>query len=175
MDSWLILIIVIAGVLVLYLLFALIAYFLMKGAMNKAYDALVALIPYEKERLELVKKVADDLKNDHYRFSSQIDELIKENENVLEKKPVDVSKAKNQNDFLILYFSKLIKEKNFDKRFSKYQEHHKTLQSHLYLQSYNKNSPYYRYDKLAFRYNSYLNMLFLAPFVRRKYESAPIL
>ena len=82
MDSWLILIIVIAGVLVLYLLFALIAYFLMKGAMNKAYNALVALIPYEKERLELVKKVADDLKNDHYRFSSQIDELIKENENV---------------------------------------------------------------------------------------------
>lgn len=175
MENWVIVILVIVCLIVLYLLSALVLFLLMKRAMNKAYDALVALVPFETERLEYVKKVRDRLLADDYHLSSEMLELTESNEKLLATKPVDVSKVKNQTDFLILYYSKFIKEKKLAKKNPDYEELDKTLLSKLHLHDDLKVSPYAKYDKAAFRYNSYLSMMILAPFVRRKYQNAPIL
>lgn len=175
MPEWIIVIIVIVCIIVLYLLSALILYLLMKRAMNKAYDALMALVPYEQERMDLIVQTKERLLDDHYHLSDEMCELVESNNALLKTPPVDVGKVKSQTDFLIMYFTKFLREKKVAKKDSSYAETSEKLLKMLHLNDDLKSSPYGKYDKLAFRYNSYLNMIILAPFVRRKFQNAPIL
>ena len=102
-------------------------------------------------------------------------QLTESNRVLLETKPVDVSKAKNQTDFLIMYYTKFIKEKKLAKKNPAYETMSEELLKKLHLHDELKTSPYGKYDKAAFRYNSYLGLMILAPFVRKKYQNAPIL
>ena len=160
MPGWVIIILVVLALVAVYLISALILFLLMKRAMKKAYDALMALLPYEDERMKLVLDVKERLLNDNYHLSDEMCEATENNRKLLQETPVDVSKVKNQTDFLLMYYNK---------------ELYDTMLSKLHLKDELKNSPYGKYDKLAFRYNSYLGMIILAPFVRRKYQNAPIL
>lgn len=175
MQSWLIVIIVIVCLVLLYLLSALVLFLMMKRAMDKAYDALVALVPYEKERMAAILKVKERLQSDGYHLSDEMVELTENNQKLLEEKPVDVSKVKSQTDFLIMYYTKFIKEKKVAKKDISYEKESTDLLKMLHLHDDLKTSPYGKYDKAAFRYNSYLGLIILAPFVRRKYQNAPIL
>ena len=163
MESWVIVIIVILALILVYLFSAFILFLLMKRAMKRAYDALMDLLPYEDERMKLVSSTKEKLLNDNYHLSDEMCEATENNLKLLKETPVDVSKVKNQTDFLLMYYMKFLKEKKLIQKKPEY------IKDEL------KNSPYGKYDKLAFRYNSYLGLVILAPFVRRKYQNAPIL
>ncbi len=175
MPDFVIVILVIVCLIVLYLISALVLFLLMKRAMGKAYDALIALIPYEKERMEAIIELKDKLQADGYHLSDEMIQLTESNRVLLETKPVDVSKAKNQTDFLIMYYTKFIKEKKLAKKNPAYETMSEELLKKLHLHDELKTSPYGKYDKAAFLYNSYLGLMILAPFVRKKYQNAPIL
>lgn len=175
MPGWVIIILVVLALVAVYLISALILFLLMKRAMKKAYDALMALLPYEDERMKLVLDVKERLLNDNFHLSEEMCEATENNCKLLQETPVDVSKVKNQTDFLLMYYMKFLKEKKLVAKSAEYKELYDTMLSKLHLKDELKNSPYGKYDKLAFRYNSYLGMIILAPFVRRKYQNAPIL
>lgn len=175
MNNWIVIIIVIAALIVLYLLSALILYLLMKRVMGKAYDALMALVPHESQRLQAIEDLQKKIRDDNYRLSDEMVELCQNTRKILDTKPVDVAKAKGQIDFLLMYHIKFIKEKRLVQKREGYKEIVDKLTAGLHLKDDLKNSPYGRYDKLAMRYNAYLGMFVLAPFVRGKYKNAPIL
>ena len=175
MPNFVIVIIVIVCLIVLYLLSALVLFLFMKRAMGRAYDELVALIPYEKERMDAILSLREKLLSDGYHLSSEMVSLTDSNKTLLETRPVDVSKVKNQTDFLIMYYTKFLREKKVAKKDPAYDSMGENLLKMLHLHDELKSSPYGKYDKAAFRYNSYLGLIILAPFVRRKYQNAPIL
>ena len=152
MPEWIIVIIVIVCIIVLYLLSALILYLLMKRAMNKAYDALMALVPYEQERMDLIVQTKERLLDDHYHLSDEMCELVESNNALLKTPPVDVGKVKSQTDFLIMYFTKFLREKKVAKKDSSYADTSEKLLKMLHLNDDLKSSPYGKYDKLAFRF-----------------------
>ena len=175
MESWVIVIIVILALILVYLFSAFILFLLMKRAMRRAYDALMDLLPYEDERMKLVSSTKEKLLNDNYHLSDEMCEATENNLKLLKETPVDVSKVKNQTDFLLMYYMKFLKEKKLIQKKPEYKEIYDKMLAELHLKDELKNSPYGKYDKLAFRYNSYLGLVILAPFVRRKYQNAPIL
>lgn len=175
MESWVIVIIVILALILVYLFSAFILFLLMKRAMKRAYDALMDLLPYEDERMKLVSSTKEKLLNDNYHLSDEMSEATENNLKLLKETPVDVSKVKNQTDFLLMYYMKFLKEKKLIQKKPEYKEIYDKMLAELHLKDELKNSPYGKYDKLAFRYNSYLGLVILAPFVRRKYQNAPIL
>ncbi len=174
MQTWVIIIIIVACLIVLYLIIAVICYFLLKRARLKAYDEMQTLIPYEKERLDVIIKAKDALLDDNRHFPNEMAELVQSTEDILSTNPVDVGKAKGQSDFLIIYFTKYIKEKKLIHR-GNYQEIVDELNAHLHMEDDEKNSPYRKYNKKAMSYNAYLNLIFIPGFIRRKYQQAPIL
>lgn len=175
MEQWVIIIIIIACLIVVYLITGFILRKLMKRAENKAVDELIKVAPYEVERLELIKSLADTLKERNYGFPKQFKELIDETEEILNTRPVDVSKAKGNLDFLIMYFRKYITEKKLTSQtvFSEYLD---KLNSHIFLDTRQKDSPYYNYNKAALHYNAYFGLILFAPFLSKKKKlDAPVL
>ena len=174
MQTWVIIIIIVAVLIVLYLIVAVICYFLLKRAQNKAFDAMQELIPYEKERLDVIIKAKDALLDDNRHFPNEMAELVQSTEDILNTNPVDVGKAKGQSDFLIIYFTKYIKEKKLINR-GNYKEIVDELDAHLHMDDKDKDSPYNKYDRKAMSYNAYLNLIFIPGFIRHRYQQAPIL
>ncbi len=156
------------------MILAVICYFLLKRARLRAFDEMQTLIPYEKERLDVITRTKDALLDDNRHFPNEIAELVQSTDEILNTSPVDVGKAKGQSDFLIIYFTKYLKEKKLLKRGS-YQELCDELEAHLHMDENDKNSPYKKYDKKATTYNAYLSLIFIPGFIRRKYQQAPIL
>jgi hypothetical protein len=175
MNIWYILLIALGSILVLYLIVAAILMALMKRAQRRAFKALDALVPYEKKRMEIVLDCRDTLEDDHYHLAQNIKEVIDEAQDLINQSRIDMGKVKGENDFLIMYFQKYLKEKRLlhDEKYKKLSDE---LGAEIHLDPAEKSSPYKKYDDLAFRYNAYLGMMILAPFLGgKKNPQAPVL
>lgn len=169
--NWWIYVIVFAGIIGIYLLSALVIYLLMKNAQKKAYALYEKMIPVEKERYDKILKAKKRLEDDGRFLPKNMVESTSEVEKEFAKIPVDLSKIKGMNDFLILYYRKYLQQKRL---LPKYPNMDAELEKQIFLDSEDKNSPYYLYNKATLKYNAYLNMGFLNPF-RGKARRLPTL
>ncbi len=172
-TPWWVYVAIIVGILVLYLGAAFVTYLLMKSAKKKCRNEFDRLVPYERERLDLIVEVRDALIQDERHLPKNLLDSIKADEDCFAKAPADIRTAKGQSDFLIIYLRKYLKEKNLLKQ-EKYQTFDQRLEKHLWLDPEDKASPYLAYNKRALRYNSYLGMTILAIFGNGKNSAAPI-
>lgn len=175
LPEWVIVIIVLVGLFIVYLIAAAIVLFLMKAAKKKAFSMLNQIIPIEQKRFDLINKTVNELKNDGVFPPKNLIETLKDAEKDYQLAPLDISIIKGKNDFLIMYLHKYLSEKKYFKQ-DKYLSLDKELESNLFLDPNDRNSPYYQYNKKAAYYNAYLNMMVLSIFgVRRRNPTAPIL
>lgn len=175
MPSWVWIIIVLVGVIAVYLISAGIIYFIMKKIQKKTFKALDDLVPFEKKRLEKILQCRDALEAANLFHPGKIADTIEDQQEIASRATIDMATLKGQNDFLTIYFQKLFKEKRLLK-ISPYKEMNEAISKDMYIDPSIKDSPYKKYDDLAFRYNSYLGMMIIAPFNRgNKNPRAPIL
>lgn len=175
MQEWIIVVIIIVVLIVVYIISGFIISHLTKKAEQKVFDEMAKLAPYENERISLIKKVATDLKERNYGFPKQFSELIAETEEIMTTRPIDIAKAKGNNDFLLIYFQKYLTEKKLlsQKIFA---DDLDEMKSHLFLDSKIKENPYNKYNKAANQYNAFFGLILFSPFLRRRdREHAPIL
>ncbi|MFA6860999.1 MAG: hypothetical protein WCR56_01270 [Bacilli bacterium] len=176
MPTWGWILIIVAGVLVLYGLSALVIYFIMKGIQKKTFKALDDLVPYEKNRLKKLLECKETLERMNYFHSQPMADLLDKQEAIANGSTIDMASLKGQNDFLTIYFQKFFKEKHLVLKNPEIKVLNDEITKTMYIDPAAKDSPYKRYDDLAFRYNSYLGMMILAPFTRgAKNPRAPIL
>ena len=174
MPIWLTIIILIAVLLVVYLLSAFILSLFLKRYDKKMTAELAKLLPYERERVNYLVSVKDSLLLDKKKISEELLELLRDNSSLCESVNPDVAKIKGQNDFLSIYFIKIIKDKNLHKKEEKYKDIVKRLESQLYDEN-KKDSPYKSYNKYAMRFNAIKSMTLVNLFIRRKnYKNATI-
>ncbi len=166
MESWVIVIIVVCCLIVFYIITGFIVRFLLKRAQNKVYDEMAKVAPTEDTRLSVIKEVVKTLNEHKYFFPKQFSDLIEETDAIMTTRPIDVVQAKNNNDFLIMYFRKYITEKKLDRQ-QVFKECLDTLNANFFDKPSDKNSPYYRYNKAALRYNAYFGLLLYIPFTNR--------
>lgn len=175
MENWWIYLVVILAVIALYFLFTFILYLLMKRAQKKAFKLLDTILPYEKEKFDMIIKARNKLKEDGRFLPKNILEVIDKDEKLFLQIPVNIQEVKGQSDFIIMYLDKYLKEKKLIQK-DDYKKMDDELNSYLYMNPEDKTSPYYQYNKKAMSYNAYLGMGALAVFsIRRKNQSAPIL
>ncbi|MFA6624219.1 MAG: hypothetical protein WCS80_00415 [Bacilli bacterium] len=175
MDTWVIILIVLGCLIAIYLLGSFIIWLFLKAARNKAYKALDELVPYEKERFQYIAYVRDEIEKDNYHLPKSILDVIENNNDILSGHEIDMQKVKSQDDFLILFFQKYLKEKKLISK-EKYVNINLKMSSYLHMDTDDKESPYDIYDKKAFRYNSLLGMTLFTIFLNKsKFAQAPIL
>lgn len=172
--AWWIYVVILVGILLIYFLTGFVMYLLELREKKKTFQELDKLIPYERDRLEIVLDTRDALENDGRHLPKNLTDAIAEDQDFFTQVPPSIEKAKGQTDFLILYLRKYLKEKGFLKQ-EKYQELDKKLEKNLFLDPSDKNSPYKKYNDHAYRYNAYLGMMTLALFNSNgKNPKAPI-
>ncbi len=155
--QWWIYLVIIVGVLAVYFFTAFVIYLLMKRAKKIAYAEMEKVIPYEKEKYNLVSEVIRTMQEEGRYLQKNLLDSYEDLGKTFEKVPFELSAAKNQNDFMILYLRKYLKEKNLLKR-EIYQKLDERLRDAVHLDPSEKNSPYYVYNKKAARYNAFLSM-----------------
>ncbi len=157
LPTWELLVIIIFSMIGLYVIAILVIYFLMKRVQKKAFSELDSLIVYEKERMQFVNDLVAVLEASNYHLKDNIKVVVDEQNDLLSSKRVDMSKAKQQTDFLLIYFQKLLKEKGIRKKepFAKYYE---DINKYLFIDSESDNYPYKKYNNLAAKYNSFLSL-----------------
>lgn len=164
------------GILIVgFLISSLITIQLMKKAQKKAFDSLDSLVAYERNRFDGIKEIADYLDQSNRLHAQSIIDTIKKQEEAFSSDTIDMQNVKVTDDFLVIYFQKYIKEKNLSKK-SPYDEYLKKLSEELTIDPEDKEHPYYKYNKLALKYNSYANMRTASWYARRKnYPQAPVM
>lgn len=168
-------VLIIVGVLAIYLIFVLVVYLLMKRAKKKTFTLLDGMIEIEKKRFDVINKAMETFEAKNRFLPKTMTDTFSKIDEDFKKVPFDVSSVKGQLDFMVLYIRKYISEKNLIED-SSYLEIDKELESILYLDPSDKNSPYYAYNKAASHYNAYLGMTILGLFgIRSKNPLAPIL
>lgn len=168
-------IVIVVSLLVIWGISFVVLVFLMKKTQKKAFKALDDLVPYERERFDIILETVEQLKKENKFRNKEMDKLVEEQKKLLEGVTIDMSKVKAQNDFLILYLRKLLKDKGLKMK-DPYKDLNKKMEEHFFDDTSSKNSPYYNYSKLALRYNAYMGMMFVASYANRKgYPRAPIL
>lgn len=155
--QWWIYLVIIVGVLAVYFFTAFIIYLLMKRAKKKAYQEMEKVIPYEKEKYDLISEVIKTMQDDGRFLQKNLLDSYEDLGKTFDKVPFEIATAKNQNDFMILYLRKYLKEKNLLRK-EVYQKLDERLSKAIYLDPSEKNSPYYLYNKKASRYNAFLSM-----------------
>ena len=174
-DTWIWIVIFIAVVIGSIIILQVVLYFFMKRAMKKAYTYLDGLVPVEKERYQKIKNAYFTLNKTHYISNDSIKELIKEQEVLSSEERVDMQKLKGQNDFLVMFLLKFMKEKKLKMK-DNYSPIYKELESISYFESKDKSTPYYKYNKAANVYNALATLSFVSSIFRKKdYYRAPIL
>lgn len=170
-------IIVIIGVVFLFLLISFfVTLIFVKKFQKRAYIALDNLVPFEKERFEQIHGVYDYLLLEKKLNASNnpIKEIIQEQQIILSGNSIDMQKAKANDDFLILFLTKFMKEKSLKNKDS-FKDKYEILEKYNYFDD-KKDSPYHQYNKIALRYNSLSSMMTVSSYCRRKgYLKAPIL
>ena len=169
--KWWVYAIIIVGVLAFYLLSALIVRLLMNEAKKKAVIEYEKVIPYEKARMDEINNAIKTMQDDGRFLPKNMIECLETINKSFDAVPVDVSSIKNQNDFMILYIRKYLKEKRIAEKYKSIDE---KLESLLFLDPSSKKSPYSVYNKKAGRYNAYLGMGYFNLF-RGSNTSMPIL
>lgn len=173
MDWWIYLLILL-GVIALWFILSIILFFAMKSAQRKAYNELDKVAPFERDRYDFFVEVITKLEDSGRHLPKSLTELQKSLERAFAKIPVDVNEIKGQNDFMDIYLKKYLDEKGFSKK-EEFKSYCEKLNQMLWIDPADKNSPYYKYNKLASRYNSLNGMLLLRIFTASgKYPSAPI-
>jgi|GEM_PF-920774 len=174
LPAWAWLLIVLAIIVVIYLLVELVLFFLMRSSMKKAFRMLDELVPFERQRFEAIEKVYQRLVKENKLHNKDIDDLIAGQRVILGGKTTDMQKLKGQDDFLILYLTKYLKERKLKQK--GYEAEYNDLLSRLYSDPEDKSNPYYRYDQEAMKYNSYTQMGLLRSItIRHHYYQAPVL
>lgn len=169
--EWWMYVIIFGGIIAVYFIGCLIIYFLTKNAQKKVDSYINNVIGKEKERFDIILNLKNQMEEDGRFLPKNMVETTMQVEEEFKKIPVDISKIKGSDDFLIIYYRKYLKEK---KLLTKYGEKDKLLESITYMDPNDKLSPYYNYNKAAIKYNSYLGMGFMNPFGRNSIK-APIL
>ncbi len=169
-------VVIIAVVLIVFLISFFMTLLFVKKFQKKAYQALDDLVPFEKERFEKIHKVYDYLITEKKLNASNnpIKEIIQDQQIIFSGNSIAMDKAKANDDFLVLFLMKYMKEKSLKNKDS-FKECYKTLEENDYMQE-RKESPYYKYNKIALRYNSLSSMMTIQGYCQRKgYLKAPIL
>ena len=175
LPVWELLLIIIFSLIGLYLLAIMIVYFFMKRAQKRAFSSLDSMIVYEKDRMNFINDLVNTLKDNKYNLKSNIKIVVDEQNELLENKMVDMSKVKQQTDFLLIYFQKYLKENGIRKK-SPFDSFYKKINDYLIMDIDSDDYPYKKYNLYANRYNSILSLGFLCPFARSiKNPQAPIL
>ena len=175
MQPWVILLIVLACLLLLYILSGRIVKILLRKAKKKAIDALDSLAGYEQDRLDRLIKIKDELVNDHKFLPKNRLDAFEETKAIFLSVPSDVAKAKGQNDFLVLYLRKFLKEKRLLAQ-GKYKDRDMRLEGEVHIDPSDRKSPYYSYNRKALKYNALRNRTFFSLFTNNgNNPSAPIL
>jgi hypothetical protein len=176
MQPWVWIVIVISSLIVIYALATLITWFLMKSLQKRTFKALDELVPYEKNRFTKIKEIAQALNEEHrIPKNSSINDTLKLQEIILSGSRIDMNRVKSQNDFLLIFLKKALKEKGlrFKEPFATYD---KDVDRMIDPDSSKDSSPYYQYNKLAYKYNAYLGMMLIrAIAIRKQVPNAPIL
>lgn len=167
--------VIIGVVIVVWLLSSFVMILLMKKAQKKAFKALDDLVPEEKKRFLKIKEFADLLVKEKRLKRGNILDAVHEQEVLFSGERIDMAKAKATNDFLVLYFRKYMKEKRLKDK-DPYKDYYELFQNDIHIDPDDKKNPYRSYNKIAMRYNSYLNMTLVRSYANRKhYPGAPIL
>ncbi len=175
MEQWIIVVIIVVSLIAVYVISGILVAHLTKKAENKVYDEMAKIAPYENERLDLIKKIASTLKERNYGFPKQFSDLINETDEIMSTRPIDIAKAKGNDDFLLIYFKKYLTEKRLTSQ-TIFADYLNEIQNHLFLDNKTADNPYSRYNKVASRYNAYFGLILFSPFIKRKNrESAPFL
>ena len=174
-DSWIWIVIFIAVIIGSILLLQVVLYFLMKHYMKKAYLKLDELVPIEKERYNKIKNAYFLLNKSHHIANDSIRELIQKQDVIASGERVDMQEFKNQNDFLVMFLLKFMKERKLKMK-DNYSPTYKELESISYFESKDKTTPYYKYNKVANAYNALASLSFVSSIFKKKdYYRVPIL
>ncbi|MFA6829174.1 MAG: hypothetical protein WCR67_00480 [Bacilli bacterium] len=167
---------IVAALLIAWLISFLVIIQLMKKAQKKAFAALDELVPYERERYEAVKKAFNQIIDERrMQKDNQMYALCTEQEKILAGDRIDMSTLKAQNDFMILYLHKFIKEKKLRMK-EPFSTIDTDLDKYTFIDPSSKDSPYRSYNNVALKYNSYMGMMLVSNYASRKgYPKAPIL
>ena len=173
--TWVWIVVFIAIIIGSIFLLQIVLYFLMKRAMKITFSELDKLVPLEKERFNKIKENYFALNKNHRITNESIKELIMSQDELVKSERIDMQQYKNQNDFLIMYLLKFMKEKKLKMK-DEYSPIYKELESISYFEVKDKSTPYYSYNKKANRYNTLANLSFVSNlFKRNNYYRAPIL
>lgn len=174
-PTWIWIVVTLAIVIAVYLLSELVLFLLMRSSMKKAFHALDELVPFERERSKKIDTIYQTLKDGKRINNRSMEELLESNKDILSQSSIDMQKLKSQDDFLILYLLKFMKEKKLKQR-EEYSPLYKELEAISYPDPKANDFPYKRYNDLALRYNSYTGMGMLRSIAsRKKYLAAPVL
>lgn len=147
----------------------------MKSSMKKAFDELDKLVDVEKNRFIKIKEIYFALNKTHKVMNDSINELINNQEDIIKEQRIDMEKLKNQDDFIVMYLLKFMKEKKLKMK-DNYSDLYKELESISYFEKEDKTTPYYTYNKKANRYNTFAKLSFVSNIFRRNnYYRAPVL
>ena len=173
--TWVWIVVFIAIIIGSIFLLQIVLYFLMKRAMKITFSELDKLVPIEKDRFNKIKENYFALNKNHRITNESIKELIMSQDELVKSERIDMQQYKNQNDFLIMYLLKFMKEKKLKMK-DEYSPIFKELESISYFEVNDKSTPYYSYNKKANRYNTLANLSFVSNlFKRNNYYRAPIL
>ena len=174
-NTWIWIVVFIAIIIGTILIFQVVIYFFMKRSMRKAYLALDKLVPFEKERYNKIKEVYFSLNKTHHIANDSIRELIQNQDIISTEERVDMQKLKNQNDFLLMFLLKFMKDKKLKMK-DAYSSTYKELESISFFDTKDKTTPYFKYNKIANVYNALATISFVSNiFKKSNYYRAPIL
>lgn len=173
--TWIAIIVFIAIIIVTFIALQIVMYFLLKSNMKKAFASLDNLVPIEKERFNKIKDIYNQLLKLNRINNEEIKELVAIQENNLNLERLDMQIFKGNNDFLIMYLLRLLKEKKLKLK-EPFCLMNETLESISYFESKDKDTPYYKYNKIANRYNTFASMSLVSKtFKKASYPRVPIL
>ena len=174
-GSWIWIVIFIAVIIGTIFILQIVLYFLMKKEMKKAFTELDKLVPIEKERFNKIKEIYFALNKNNRLNNDSIKELVISQDEVVKSSTLDMQQYKNQNDFLVMYLIKFMKEKKLKMK-DEYSSLYKDLESISYFEVDDKSTPYYKYNKIANRYNSFASLSLVSSLFKKKdYYRAPVL
>lgn len=167
---------IIVGLCILFFLSFFITLLLVKRSQKKAFEALDHLVPFERERFAVVKKAYDTLIAEKKLKANDnpLKDMVHETEIILSGTSIDMQKAKANDDFMILFLKKYLKDRSLRMK-DPYKSIDETLAEYDYLQN-RKDSPYDGYNKKALKYNALSSMMSVSSYCQRKgYPKAPVL
>ena len=175
MFEWYWILIIIATLVIVYAFIQVILFFIMRKCMKKAFSELDKMAIYEKDRFGIIFVSYKEIISKKKIENVEINNLIKEQENISNNKEIEMESFKSKNDFIIMYLMKFLEEKKLKNK-DDFSSIYQNLKDISYFDINDKTSPYIKYNKVANRYNALANICIISnSFKRSSYLRAPIL